>query len=288
MGNRRDRKLMTGGLVVVGACAVAFGITAMRSSRGPQQYSDRYFADRESAVEQSSRVVVDRLAGVLPEFPASVVDVGSGPGAWLVEFQRRGTKEILGIDGPWLDKSSLLIPASSFRSQDLEQSLVVNRTFDLAVNLEVAEHLSRSRAESFVSDLTRLAPIVLFSAAIPGQGGTGHINEEWPDYWARVFARHDYLALDVLRPALWADARISYWYRQNLVLYVRADRLPLFSKVVQASLPADSLPLRLVHPDAFEAVREELRYQTGLKQRLRGIPRAVGVAVRSRLGRNSQ
>ena len=81
------------------------------------------------------------------------------------------------------------------------------------------------RGERFVADLVALAPVVLFSAAIPGQGGTDHINEQWQDYWARLFAKHDYVALDFLRLKFWNDSRIEWWYRQNIILYVRRDRV---------------------------------------------------------------
>jgi hypothetical protein len=63
------------------------------------------------------------------------------------------------------------------------------RTFDLAICLEVAEHLPPEAAEGFIDSLTRLAPVVLFSAAITFQVGNQHLNGQWPDYWATLFRR---------------------------------------------------------------------------------------------------
>ena len=98
--------------------------------------------------------------------------------------------------------------------------LALGRSFDLAVALEIAEHLPDSAAECFVESLTGLAPAVLFSAAIPGQGGTGHLNERWPEYWSRLFAAAGFDPIDALRPRIWHDERVEVWYAQNTFLYV--------------------------------------------------------------------
>ena len=70
--------------------------------------------------------------------------------------------------------------------------------------LEVAEHIPPECADIFVESLTwGLAPVIMFSAAVPGQGGTLHLNEQWPAYWASKFAQHGYVLIDCLRPQLW-------------------------------------------------------------------------------------
>jgi hypothetical protein len=77
------------------------------------------------------------------------------------------------MDGGYVTTSPL---GERFLPHDIATPLpehLVGR-FDLAVCLEVAEHLPPERAESFIRELCDLAPVVLFSAAIPGQGGTGH------------------------------------------------------------------------------------------------------------------
>ena len=101
----------------------------------------------------------------------SVVDVGCGDGSWLVVFRKLGVKEILGIDGEYVDPGLLQIPQDCFQAFDLAKPFSLGRVFDLAVSLEVAEHLPAECAPGFVECLTRLAPSVLFSAAIPFQGG---------------------------------------------------------------------------------------------------------------------
>ena len=109
--------------------------------------------------------------------PGSVVDVGCGLGEWLATFQEHGVSDILGIDGDYVDRDMLYIPQQDFKTIDLNRPFTLNRTFDLAVCLEVAEHLEAEHANDFVESLTRLAPIILFSAAIPLQSGTNHVNE---------------------------------------------------------------------------------------------------------------
>src|SRR5205085_11975533 len=114
-----------------------------------------------------------------------------------------------------------------FRAIDLREPFELPRTFDLAVSLEVAEHLPASSASAFVESLTRLAPAVLFSAAVPHQGGWNHLNEQWPQYWAEIFARHGFFPVDCLRERFWDRPNVRWWYAQNMVLYL-ADGHPLW------------------------------------------------------------
>jgi len=122
----------------------------------------------------------------------------------------------------------------------------VSRTFDLAVSLEVGEHLPESAAKTFVESLTRLAPVVLFSAAIPGQGGTSHVNEQWPEYWSRLFANHGFDPADVVRPRIWGDERVEFWYAQNVILYAARSRRADFPELQRATMT--ETPLAAVHP----------------------------------------
>lgn len=152
----------------------------------------------------------------------SVCDVGCGVGSWLAAFQQGGGyKNILGIDGYWVDESQLLISKNDFIRKDLNKPVHIGRKFDLVQTLEVAEHLKPERAESFAEDLIKISDAVLFSAAIPGQGGIGHINEQWPSYWISIFEQKGYAPFDIIRPLLWNDRKITeLHYRQNLILFV--------------------------------------------------------------------
>ena len=172
-------------------------------------YDAAFFA----ALTEGSRRSADRIVPVVVDViaPRSVIDVGCGTGEWLAAFRAAGIEDVLGLDGDYADRAQLHIPASAFEAVDLSQPLRIARRFDLAISLEVAEHLPPERGESFVADLAALAPVVLFSAAVPDQGGIDHIAERWQDEWAVLFARHGLRPLDVVRPVVWDDENVENW-----------------------------------------------------------------------------
>jgi SAM-dependent methyltransferase len=157
--------------------------------------------------------------------PSSVIDIGCGIGTWLAAFRENGVDDIIGVDGNYVDRSRLLIPETSFIPADISKPFSLERSFDLAVSLEVGEHLPRRTAPTFVKSLCSLAPLVLFSAAVPYQGGDHHVNEQWPSYWRGVFRPHDYTMLDPFRAGIWHDERVEGWYRQNLCLFAHESAL---------------------------------------------------------------
>ncbi|MBX3733570.1 MAG: class I SAM-dependent methyltransferase [Verrucomicrobiae bacterium] len=241
-------------------------------------YSSRYYDGLQEDSAASAQTVVPKI---LRLFPArSVVDVGCGAGAWAREYLEAGC-EVTGIDGPYVRADQLKIPADRFLRRDLCQPLALDRRFDLVSCLEVAEHLPGSRAEGLVADLCRLGDVVLFSAAVPGQGGTHHVNEQWPSYWIPRFEAEGFAVLDCLRPQLWGDAAVAWWYVQNLFAFVRRDRLGDFP---EAQAEARPWPTDLVHPRAY--VRATVPSQMSprmLREVVRALPhfpRKVWTALR--------
>ena len=216
---------------------------------------DAFYADERQAVLDSARAVAPIIIDWL--HPRSVVDVGCGIGAWLAAFGELGIDELLGLDGPWVDPARRLVDESVFREVDLGQPFTIPRRFDLAVSLEVAEHLPTPAGDALISALAELAPVILFSAAIPGQRGPGHVNEQWPAHWGQKFAERGFVAVDCLRPLLWSDPRVAWYYAQNALLYVRSselDRLPLANMQRMPSPPV----LPLVHPRVFASHAAEI------------------------------
>ena len=184
------------------------------------RYDERFYARLEGSGDVAAKRIVPLI---LDLFDAkSVVDVGCGIGRWLLEFAHHGL-EIHGVDQDRVPPELLLIPADRFTVHDLQRPLDLGRRFDLAVSLEVAEHLPERCADDFVASLAGLAPAIAFSAAIPFQSGTGHVNMQWPTYWSEKFARHGYRTIDGVRRKVWNDAQIPDWYRQNLLLYAHED-----------------------------------------------------------------
>lgn len=213
-------------------------------ARKTRAYSKSFFDALEGqALSSAARVVPIILELVQPR---SVVDVGCGSGAWLSVFADHGVEDLLGIDGYRPDR--LLIPADRFLQCDLDRELRLDRGFDLAVCLEVAEHLRPVSAGLLVGGLARLAPVVIFSAAAPAQGGTEHLNEQWPEYWAALFADRGYEVLDPIRRRVWNDPAVSWWYAQNMLVFVRRDELerrPALEKQLPNTFPGQ---LNLLHP----------------------------------------
>jgi SAM-dependent methyltransferase len=187
-------------------------------------YSEGFYALQQDGSARSAEVVIPLF---LHQFPVdSVLDVGCGVGGWLAGFQRRGVTDLLGIDGAHVPRDRLQIDPARFREADLAEPLELERGFDAALCLEVAEHLPAEAGDRLVALLAAAAPVVLFSAAIPFQGGFGHLNEQWPSYWAQRFAARGFLAFDPIRPAIQRDQRVDFWYRQNIVVFCRPDRAP--------------------------------------------------------------
>ena len=154
--------------------------------------------------------------------PTSVLDVGCGLGAFVRSFQELGCQDALGLDGDFIDQDKLLISPDSFRTQNLNDPWDLGRKFDLVMSLEVAEHLSPDSADQFVKSLVNHSDIVIFSAAIPGQLGDNHLNEQWMSYWRQKFKNENYLCFDLLRPRL-TDITLPFWYRYNTQVFVSAD-----------------------------------------------------------------
>ena len=177
-----------------------------------------------------------------------MLDVGCGRGVWLATWQRHGASDVVGVDGPYIERSRLHIPPNLFLARDLAQPLALERRFDLVESLEVAEHIPEAMAEQFVDSLTRHGSLILFSAATPGQGGEHHINEQPPAYWQAKFNARGYELFDFLRPRLLANKDVYLWYRHNVFVYAHqsiAGGLPpaiVAARVPAGQAPADYLP----------------------------------------------
>ena len=225
------------------------GLAGKRSSGKPDTlYTGGFFDSQAAGSLESARVILREACQLYR--PQSVIDIGCGVGSWLRAAFELGVGDLLGLDGEYVPREKLLISPANFRSCDLEgQSLketASGRRFDLVICAEVAEHLSPERAPSFIDELCALGDAVLFSAAVPGQGGTGHVNERWPDYWGAHFARNGFACFDSLRPRLWDEPRIEFWYLQNILFFARRGT-SAFEALMSAGTPTPC-PRPLIHP----------------------------------------
>lgn len=204
-------------------------------------YTDDFYELIRPGCQSSAAVVVPLI---LEHYqPATVADVGCGEGWWGAEFERHGC-HVTGFDGGYVAHRQL----AYFHDVDLATDHLPHLRVDMAVCLEVAEHLPPERAASFVAELCALAPVVVFSAAIPGQDGYGHVNCQWPDYWELLFLEHGYAMSGALRFDIWDDDRVEHWYQQNLMVAAAFGHRPpaLFDTPL-------AIPYRLVHPTLYES-----------------------------------
>jgi peptidoglycan/xylan/chitin deacetylase (PgdA/CDA1 family)/SAM-dependent methyltransferase len=210
---------------------------------------------KESA-RSSAREIVPLVLELIQ--PKRVIDIGCGPGIWLSVFNEFGIEDYLGIDVDTAAENILEIPPDKFVPFDFRNPLKLNREFDLVVTLEVAEHIPVLLSETFIDSITRLGPVVLFSAAIPLQGGANHLNEKWPQYWMHRFQKRGYQVIDCLRKRLWANRNVDPWYAQNILIFVRQDsieRYPLLQKELTHTKVSQ---LAKVHPKIYRQSSGEI------------------------------
>jgi len=184
------------------------------------QYDEHFYKNQVDGSYKSACLYAKHLTNIYT--PLSVVDVGCGRGTWLKAFLENGATSATGFDGSWNSQSYMTDQSIDFFAVDLNNPIdSQGKKYDLAISLEVAEHLHETTARVFIESLASLADVVLFSAAFTGQGGVNHINEQPHTYWADLFKLYGYLPYDIFRPFFWGNADVEFWYQQNTFLYVK-------------------------------------------------------------------
>jgi SAM-dependent methyltransferase len=232
----------------------------MSANNQGKYYNPKFYRELASA-QQSAREILPLVLGIVK--PANVVDIGCGTGNWLSIAHELGVQDILGVDGEWAE-AHLVIPREKFIGRDLAAPLNLGRRFDIALSLEVAEHLPASAARVFVESLCAAADVIVFSAAIPGQGGRRHLNEQWPVYWAELFKNFQYDCYDFLRPRIWNNPRVTWHYAQNSLIFAHAGVRFAFGEPVS--------PLSLVHPVLWSSQVARMKNPGKL---LEALPKAI-------------
>jgi SAM-dependent methyltransferase len=240
-------------------------------------YTRAFFERIADGSRASAEAIVPLLVDLVR--PLSVVDVGCGVGTWLAVFQGHGARDVLGLDGDYVPRDRLEIPADRFVPVDLRNPLPVDGSFDLAICLEVAEHLPPAAADRIVASLVRLSDVVLFSAAIPRQPGRGHVNPRWQSWWAERFAAHGYVPVDAIRRRVWSDPDVDWWYAQNALLYTREIALDEHPPLRREYDLMGDAQLSIVHPGRY------LQSRTRVRRLLARLARRVKPGRRRRSGR---
>jgi hypothetical protein len=221
------------------------------------EYSGDFYSYIDAGSRRSARAVASIL---LPEIKiASLLDIGAGHGAWAAEWLAAGVKNVLAVDGDYVRADQLAVPKKNFRAHDLATPLDLRKRFDLVQTLEVAEHLPHDKADLFVDNLVRHGDVILFSAAVPHQGGEHHVNEQPPEYWRKRFAACGYQVFDFVRPRLEGRREVMPWYRFNSYIYANAAGEKRLSKAVLATRVPEGQPLEIGGDMAWAVRRAAVR-----------------------------
>ena len=189
----------------------------MKNNNSDFYNSDFYEMQAKKSFE-SAQVVLKMVFDLYK--PKTVVDFGCGKGTWLAAAEKLGALKLKGLDGDWIEKEKMYSKKIDFESVNFEKKIKLVQKYDLAISLEVAEHLNRRVADEFIENLCNASDVVLFGAAITGQGGVNHINEQWQSYWINKFRKRGYDCIDIIRPELWQNDLIEWWYIQNTFLFI--------------------------------------------------------------------
>jgi len=210
----------------------------------------------------------------------AVLDVGCGIGTWGKAGRALGVTRYLGVDGDYVQRDQLLVEQEEFLAHDLRRPLVLDQRFDLAMCMEVGEHLPDAAAATLVDSLCAYAPVVLFSAAIPFQGGVDHVNEQWQSYWADLFAARGFEVYDCVRPQVWERDDVAEYYKQNALVYVDHRQAALRERFDRDRLARAPI-LNLVHPSSYAIKSDPMRWP--LPVIVRHLPAIVARVFRNRL-----
>jgi cyclopropane fatty-acyl-phospholipid synthase-like methyltransferase len=214
-----------------------------------QIYNDYFFSRQEKGSYLSAKIIIPLILDYVKI--NSVVDFGCGLGTWLKVWQENGVLDILGIDGDYVNQDKLYIEKKYFKVFDLNKKISLEKKYDLAISLEVAEHIEKKNADTYIDNLRSSADIILFSAAIPKQADSkiGHINEQWPEYWQNKFSRKGFIMLDPLRAKIFNNSSVDWWYRQNIFLLIKKE---LQEKESFKNISVYNKDLKIIHQSIID------------------------------------
>jgi SAM-dependent methyltransferase len=214
----------------------------------PKDYKDNFHAIHfQNSIDSANEVVPLFLSYFRPK---TVLDIGCGLGTWLKIFEENQC-EVYGIDGDYVEVKDLVIESNKFKPYNLNLEYNLQTKFDLVISLEVAEHILPENAKIFIESMCLHGDVILFSAAIPGQEGTLHYNEQYNDYWIDLFSQNGYQCVDFLRHKIWNNIKISWWYRQNILIFIKETEInnPSYDSIVKEKSQYQN---SYVHPELFK------------------------------------
>ncbi len=208
-----------------------------------RRYHQSFYDSVSARAEKTAQITRELISSFLT--PESLIDIGSGDGVWTFTY-------LSGFSN--LNATVVDLPETQFKfinnlssrvhviQQDFELGVnLPSSIFDLAICVEVIEHLSPRAAQELISYICKHSKVVLFSGATKGQGGTHHINENTQSFWIESMVNRGMKAYDVVRPVLSGEKEVPSYYKNNIFLYVNESLLGA-SELLYINEKLDSLP----------------------------------------------
>lgn len=175
--------------------------------------------------------------------PKKVIDLWCWLGAFVKTFQDHWI-DAYWVNWPRVEKDKLVMNEDRLIIKNLEEFCDFKKWYDMAITIEVAEHIDAKYADNFIKTITSCADIIIFSAAIPWQWWFKHVNEQSPEYREEKFNKLWYRFYDVFRWKFWNNKDIAISHRQNMFLVMK-EWINLPSSLEEKS------PRYIIHPELF-------------------------------------
>ena len=190
-------------------------------------YSSSFYSSVTTRAHAASEIVTSI---VLKNFsPESIIDIGAGDGIWLSTMAKKGrARRLTAVDLPGSRfglLKNLEFPVELLTMNFEDHMLQNHKAYDLAICVEVIEHISTDRALLLLDWISQNCRTIIFSGATTGQGGTHHINEQSQSYWLSAMMSRGLVPCDNLRPALLNSRIVPSYYQNNVFFYVNTKFL---------------------------------------------------------------
>jgi hypothetical protein len=155
-------------------------------------YNEEFF---EWHLKHAHEYSMRNMEWLLEEYPhiQDVIDFGCGIGSYLLAASKK-IDVFWGIDIGYEQARKYIDPEILpfiHQGDCCEEQNIFNA--DLILCIETAEHIPPSKSEQLVRNLVRNTTeygMIIFSAAPPGQQGTGHINCQPKSFWIELFDKY--------------------------------------------------------------------------------------------------